>query len=66
MTNTVIMPQLGETVTEGKILQWFKSVGGGFRYFTFFGPLRFDVGFPLNKRKIDPNFQIYASVGQAF
>ena len=27
MTNAVIMPQLGETVTEGKILQWFKSVG---------------------------------------
>ena len=47
--------------------KWFKSVGGGLRYFTFFGPLRFDVGFPLNKRKgIDPNFQIYASVGQTF
>ena len=27
MTNTVIMPQLGETVAEGKILTWFKSVG---------------------------------------
>ncbi len=27
MTNTVIMPQLGETVAEGKILKWFKSVG---------------------------------------
>ena len=27
MTNTVIMPQLGETVAEGKILQWFKAVG---------------------------------------
>jgi pyruvate/2-oxoglutarate dehydrogenase complex dihydrolipoamide acyltransferase (E2) component len=27
MTDTVIMPQLGETVAEGKILQWFKSVG---------------------------------------
>jgi pyruvate/2-oxoglutarate dehydrogenase complex dihydrolipoamide acyltransferase (E2) component len=27
MTNAVIMPQLGETVAEGKILQWFKSVG---------------------------------------
>lgn len=47
--------------------KWFKSVGGGFRYFTFFGPLRFDIGFPLDKRKgVDPNFQIYASVGQAF
>src|SRR6202011_4132846 len=27
MTQTVIMPQLGETVAEGKILNWFKSVG---------------------------------------
>jgi len=27
MSNAVIMPQLGETVAEGKILQWFKSVG---------------------------------------
>ncbi len=27
MTNTVIMPQLGETVAEGKILKWFKAVG---------------------------------------
>jgi len=47
--------------------KWFKSVGGGFRYFSFFGPLRFDIGFPLDKRKgLDHNFQIYASVGQAF
>ncbi len=47
--------------------KWFKSVGFGLRYFTFFGPLRFDMGFPLDKRKhIDHNFQIYASVGQAF
>ncbi|MBZ7924210.1 2-oxo acid dehydrogenase subunit E2 [Ensifer adhaerens] len=27
MTNDVIMPQLGETVAEGKILTWFKSEG---------------------------------------
>lgn len=47
--------------------KWFKSVGIGARYFAFFGPLRFDVGFPLDRRKkIDPSFQIYASVGQAF
>jgi translocation and assembly module TamA len=47
--------------------KWLKSVGAGFRYFAFFGPLRFDIGFPLNKRKdVDQNFQIYASVGQAF
>ncbi len=27
MANTIIMPQLGETVAEGKILNWFKTVG---------------------------------------
>jgi pyruvate/2-oxoglutarate dehydrogenase complex dihydrolipoamide acyltransferase (E2) component len=27
MTATIIMPQLGETVAEGKILTWFKAVG---------------------------------------
>jgi len=27
MSDTIIMPQLGETVAEGKILSWFKSVG---------------------------------------
>lgn len=27
MTETIIMPQLGETVAEGKILTWFKVVG---------------------------------------
>src|SRR6202034_3032858 len=27
MISTIIMPQLGETVTDGKILAWFKSVG---------------------------------------
>jgi translocation and assembly module TamA len=47
--------------------KWFKSVGAGVRYFAFFGPLRFDVGFPLDRRKgIDPAFRIYATVGQSF
>jgi pyruvate/2-oxoglutarate dehydrogenase complex dihydrolipoamide acyltransferase (E2) component len=27
MSDTIIMPQLGETVAEGKILTWFKSAG---------------------------------------
>jgi pyruvate/2-oxoglutarate dehydrogenase complex dihydrolipoamide acyltransferase (E2) component len=27
MSSTIIMPQLGETVAEGKILTWFKAVG---------------------------------------
>src|ERR1700744_6742815 len=31
MSSTIIMPQLGETVAEGKILTWFKSVGDEIR-----------------------------------
>lgn len=47
--------------------KWFKSVGGGLRYYTFFGPLRLDIGFPLDRRRgIDPAFRIYASIGQTF
>jgi translocation and assembly module TamA len=46
--------------------QWFKSVGFGLRYFTFFGPLRLDVGFPLDRRPFDPRYRVYASVGQTF
>lgn len=47
--------------------KWYRSWGVGLRYFTSFGPLRFDVGFPLNKRKgIDSSYRIYASIGQAF
>jgi translocation and assembly module TamA len=58
------------TVTSSKVptfdAKWYKSVGLGVRYFAFFGPLRLDVGFPLDKRSFDPVFRVYASVGQAF
>lgn len=43
------------------------GAGVGFRYFTPLGPLRFDVGFPLDRREgIDDSYQIYVSLGQAF
>ncbi len=47
--------------------KWYKSVGIGFRYFTFLGPIRFDVAFPLNKREvIDDDFRLLVSIGQTF
>ncbi len=42
------------------------SAGLGFRYFTIAGPIRFDVGVPLNPRQPDHLFEIYISLGQAF
>ena len=54
--------------------EWYKSVGIGVRYFAFFGPLRFDLATPLDRRLkyghkntyLDPILQFYASVGQTF
>ncbi len=46
--------------------KWYKALGGGIRYFTFMGPLRFDVGFPLDRDHKDPRYRIYVSIGQAF
>lgn len=42
------------------------AAGVGARYSTGFGPVRFDVAFPLNKREGDSSFQLYISLGQAF
>jgi len=47
--------------------KWLKSVGLGLRYFTFFGPLRCDIAFPLNRRHgIDHKWRIIVSIGQTF
>jgi len=43
------------------------GAGIGLRYYTDFGPLRFDVAVPLNhKDNLDRNYQLYISIGQAF
>jgi translocation and assembly module TamA len=42
------------------------GAGAGIRYYTDFGPVRLDVGFPVNRREGDPAFGIYVSLGQAF
>ena len=46
-------------------LQW--AIGFGGRYFTNFGPVRLDFGFPINPRDgVDDFMQFYISIGQAF
>lgn len=47
--------------------KWYKSAGLGFRYFSFLGPLRFDIAFPLDRRKhIDSLYRVLVSIGQTF
>lgn len=42
------------------------GTGLGVRYYTSFGPIRVDVGTPLNRRTGDPRVAVYVSLGQAF
>ena len=43
------------------------GTGVGLRYFTAVGPLRADIGFPLDRRSdIDRAYQFYLSLGQSF
>ena len=52
-------PELGKKM--------FHGFGAGIRYFTDFGPLRLDVGFPVKPRKkVDKAFQLYFGIGQNF
>ena len=47
--------------------KWLKSAGLGLRYFSFMGPFRIDLAFPLDRRKeIDPVYKILVSIGQTF
>lgn len=60
----------GASVTEDSV-PGFKNIaigaGLGARYYTDFGPLRFDVATPLTQKDdLDQNYQIYISIGQAF
>lgn len=45
---------------------WLRSAGIGFRYFSFMGPLRCDIAFPLDRRAIDSKYRVLISLGQTF
>lgn len=42
------------------------GAGIGVRYYTSFGPIRVDLGTPLNRRSGDSRIAVYVSLGQAF
>ena len=42
------------------------AAGGGLRYYSPVGPIRVDVGVPVNPEDDDDAFQIYLSIGQAY
>ncbi|WP_145200475.1 autotransporter assembly complex protein TamA [Sphingobium sp. B2] len=42
------------------------GTGLGLRYYSNFGPIRIDVGTPINPQKGDPSVAVYVSLGQAF
>ena len=42
------------------------GVGAGLRYLTSIGPIRVDVGVPLNPQQGDPAYGLYVGIGQAF
>ena len=42
------------------------GAGLGVRYYSNFGPIRIDLGTPVNPQKGDPRIAVYVSLGQAF
>ena len=44
----------------------FFGVGAGVRYYTAIGPIRLDIGVPLNKLQGGDSFEIYIGLGQSF
>ena len=45
---------------------WHFAAGLGVRYYSSFGPIRIDVGVPLNREKGDGPLAVTVSLGQAF
>jgi translocation and assembly module TamA len=49
-----------------KLNDWRIGAGLGLRYYSSFGPIRIDVGTPLNGRKDDGAIAVVVGLGQAF
>jgi len=45
---------------------WQIGVGLGARYYSSFGPIRIDIGTPLNRKKDDSRIAVVVGLGQAF
>jgi len=45
---------------------WRFGAGVGFRYYTNFGPMRFDIATPINRQVGESRVAVYVSIGQAF
>ncbi len=45
---------------------WQIGVGLGVRYYSSFGPIRIDVGTPLNRQQGDSRIAVVVGLGQAF
>ncbi|MCV6823891.1 MULTISPECIES: autotransporter assembly complex protein TamA [Halocynthiibacter] len=55
-----------ESFPDGSNDTWHAGAGVGVRYYTSFGPIRFDVAVPVSERKYDSDYQIYLGIGEAF
>jgi translocation and assembly module TamA len=49
-----------------KVTKLRYGAGLGVRYYSSFGPIRLDVGTPINPQKGDSAIAVYVSLGQAF
>ena len=59
----------GGTLSTGStpdITHWQFGTGIGARYYSSFGPIRIDLGTPLNRRRGDSRIAVTVSLGQAF
>ncbi|TYC90772.1 autotransporter assembly complex family protein [Novosphingobium sp. BW1] len=53
-----------ETMPQFNDIRYGVGIGG--RFYTNFGPMRFDVATPINRRPGESSINVYVSIGQAF